>query len=133
MKTIKQKDYLRVPAGYTGKIEVYQHKDFEPSNKLELWLIVTCNGGKLHSFDDEPAASYLSDPLKGKKIWYKNGKLHRGNGRPAVINDFGYKKYYEYWIDGEQVTRKAAQVYRDLFKEENDYSLKEVYGFHEND
>jgi hypothetical protein len=46
--------------------------------------------GKLHSFNDHPAAIY-SD---GTKVWYHHGKRHRDNDKPAVIYSNGYKQWY---------------------------------------
>lgn len=53
----------------------------------------------LHSFNDEPAVvRYESEKVKGIKIWYNHGKIHRGNDKPAVIHSDGTKEWY---IDGK--------------------------------
>lgn len=41
---------------------------------------ITVNG-KLHSFNDKPAAVYED----GTQYWYKNDKRHRDGDKPAVI------------------------------------------------
>ncbi len=51
--------------------------------------------GKLHSFNDMPAISYIC----GAKYWYKNGVLHRDNG-PAIILYSGYAAWF---IDGVKI------------------------------
>lgn len=46
--------------------------------------------GQLHSFDDDPAVL----TREGRRLWYKNGKLHRDNDLPACIfvhDKFWYK------------------------------------------
>lgn len=52
----------------------------------------TDEDGKHHSVDDEPAIEF-----ENRKEWYKHGKLHRANGKPAVVYLNGDE---EYWVDG---------------------------------
>ena len=63
-------------------------------DKLELtfdeWLILDFDAITLHSEDDIPAIDYST----GYKQWYRNGKLHRVNGNPAVYNSYGEESYY---------------------------------------
>ncbi len=40
----------------------------------------TTLNGLLHSFDDKPA-----EVTKEKMMWFKNGRLHRDNGKAAVV------------------------------------------------
>jgi len=53
--------------------------------------------GKLHRTDGGPALRH-----KHTSMWYKEGKLHRMDG-PAVITRHGPK---EYWIDGVRLPPK---------------------------
>ena len=50
--------------------------------------------GKRHREDDKPAVIHSNG-----KIWYKNGKRHRENDKPAFIWSNGEK---EYWYHGEE-------------------------------
>lgn len=56
--------------------------------------------GELHSFNDKPAIITKD----GYKYWYKNGRRHRDNDLPAVVdnknNDYKACGYKEWWIDG---------------------------------
>ena len=45
--------------------------------------------GRLHSFNDQPAAVYAN----GNQYWYQRGKPHRDNG-PAVVYADGHMEWY---------------------------------------
>ena len=49
--------------------------------------------GKLHHNEDKPALIHADGTLK----YYKNGRLHRDGDKPAVVHIDGYK---EYWKNG---------------------------------
>ena len=55
--------------------------------------IITTLDGEYHSFNDKPAM-ICSD---GSKYWFKNGRLHRDNDLPAVIDkqeSYCQKRWY---------------------------------------
>jgi len=54
---------------------------------------ITTKDGYLHSYDDQPA---ITSPYG--TYWYKNGKIHRENNLPAIINTNGTKQWL---IEGE--------------------------------
>ena len=76
---------------------------------IEGETIVYSNGtkrwfknGKQHRDNDRPAVIY-SD---GTKLWYKDGQRHRDNDNPAVIYSDGAK----YWFkDGKEYYPKEAK------------------------
>ena len=47
--------------------------------------------GKFHREEDKPAVIYY----RGEKQWYKNGRLHRDGDEPAVIYYNGSKQWYK--------------------------------------
>jgi len=68
----------------SGKV-VFRHED-ENGN--------TYKNGLLHSYNDKPA---LIEPVTNNKIWFKDGKRHRDNDRPAVETI----KKQEWYKDGQ--------------------------------
>ena len=110
-----------IPKNYTGKTELVDEKG-------RVYVTRTYKNGKENSFNDEPSDVYAN----GTKYWYKNGKLHRGNGKPAVIEidcsridirTGNHPVIYEYWINGEKVTKKVAETYDDFFPEDSQNNL----------
>ena len=65
--------------------------------------IISKKNGKLHSYNDAPSSIYIDIWSEiGKvtdKYWHKEGKIHRGNGKPAIISKDGTKYYY---INGKE-------------------------------
>ena len=54
----------------------------------------TYRNGLLHSFDGQPALV-----VNGRhQEWYKDGKLHREDDLPAIMNPY----YQEWWINGKR-------------------------------
>ena len=51
----------------------------------------------------------------GTKIWLKNGKWHRADGRPAVE---WFDGEAEYWINDRPVSKEAAELYAMIFNKE---------------
>lgn len=47
----------------------------------------------IHSFDDQPAV--INNGLRGSSAYYKNNKLHREGGKPAIILTNGTLGYFE--------------------------------------
>lgn len=81
--------------------EVYAANYIEkqlPAPKFALGLdnvdVQTFVFGVLHSVDDEAA---VTRGLTGTKAWYRNGRCHRDNDRPAIIRGSGQM---EWWRDG---------------------------------
>lgn len=48
--------------------------------------------GRIHRGDDKPA--YIAPD--GSQVWYINGKRHREGDKPAIIRADGYKAWYNY-------------------------------------
>ena len=56
----------------------------------------------------EPEHKYEVRTLpSGTKIWYRDGKLHRDGGLPAIVWVEGT---VEYWVDGRQVFPQTTDV-----------------------
>ena len=57
--------------------------------------------GRLHRGDDKPAVISNS----GKQEWWINGKRHRDNDKPAIVHEFNYGGEYhiykEWWFNGK--------------------------------
>lgn len=54
----------------------------------------------LHSFNDNHAVFYYN-----MRIWYRNGKIHRGNDKPAIIHPDGTQEWWQYdnnYRDGDK-------------------------------
>jgi hypothetical protein len=101
LKTIRLDTYTdTVPDDYTGIVE------WEDGS---TW---TLKEGMLHSYNDLPAVENSS----GTKEWCKNGVTHRING-PAIKARNGDKWYY---INDEQVTKEAHELYVIAFSKEED-------------
>lgn len=64
--------------------------------KIMYGLKTWCKNDTLHSFNDQPSYGYAC----GDKCWYTEGKLNRGEGKPAVICGNGFKRWY---IDGVRI------------------------------
>lgn len=62
--------------------------------------------GKLHRGNDLPAITH-----KGTKEWYENGQLHRVNG-PAIETNKGRKKYYLHGVFQYEEDEKGNTVTR---------------------
>ncbi len=93
MKITKIEWFYDLPNDFTGIAE-NRHGD-------RIWF----KDKKRHRIEG-PA----EETFGGSKAWYKNGILHRGDGGPAV--EYNDKKYHvEYWINGKEVTQKAAELY----------------------
>ena len=58
--------------------------------KTDYGVKTTNAKGFLHSYDDAPA--YVS--IGSYKEWRKEGKLHRENGKPAVVCSDGRKGFF---------------------------------------
>lgn len=54
--------------------------------------------GKRHREEDKPAEIYTAG--SGSAYWYFNGRLHRDGGKPAAIVN---EELRGYWIHGKQV------------------------------
>ena len=87
-------------------METYKFYDEDVIYKIKKDIITTDYDGFLHSYDDKPAkVSYEYDGTVKRKLWYKNGRLHRENDKPALIS-FGtcngkiYAEKY-YYINGQ--------------------------------
>jgi hypothetical protein len=59
--------------------------------------IFTFHNKMLHSIDDKPAIQRIN----GDKKWYKEGKIHRSDDLPAIIELCPSKITYEWWINGK--------------------------------
>ena len=71
---------------YPGVLyEIYKSK-----NKYKEG-IVSLKDGERHSYNDAPA--YITARFTTEN-WYKEGKLHRENDKPAVVNNEGDKSWY---------------------------------------
>lgn len=67
------------------------------------------NIGQMHSFNDEPAVILLHQHTNiiSAKIWYKEGKIHRGDDKSAII---------EYYLSGKIKARtwyKEGKIHRE--------------------
>ena len=62
-------------------------------DKTEKWF-----KGKVLHRTDGPA----SIDVDGKQAWFKDGKKHRANNKPAVIYTSGTR---EWWVEGEFVRK----------------------------
>ena len=90
--------------------------------------IKTYKDDKLHSFDDQPAlVEHYSDLIPGLVVcmgWYKDGELHRDNGKPAQIcvNSMSDNAITELWfVDGELYQKDNKPVivsYRDMLRKQ---------------
>ena len=56
--------------------------------------------GQIHSIGDSPAEVHSN----GKQVWYKNGLIHRDDGKPAVEYADGS---VEFWINGSKIDKKV--------------------------
>jgi len=89
--------YSAIPGLITHK--VWLHDPIAPSVYLkengykEWWL-----NNLLHR-EDGPAIEHIN----GDREYYLNGTRHRTDG-PAII--FKNKTYFEYWVDGKQLTEQ---------------------------
>jgi hypothetical protein len=71
----------------------------------------TYKNNELHSEDYEPAVSRTFDDYTSNvQKWYKDGKLHRTNGNPAIVEDYEnddvYKRYN--YFEGELISEYSA-------------------------
>ncbi len=57
----------------------------------DMYCKYTILYGNFHSIDDRPAIVYND----GEQTWYRHGKLHRDNDKPAVITT-EVQKYYQH-------------------------------------
>lgn len=64
---------------------------------------------QLHSFNDQPASTYIN----GDKIWYTEGKLNRREDKPAIIYWDGFKIWC---IDGVIVKEQRADSSIAIYK-----------------
>jgi hypothetical protein len=70
----------------------------EAIKMITIKLIIYTNGskywrqnGKYHRDNDQPA---IID-ADGSKRWFQNNKFHRDNDQPAIINADGSKRWYQ--------------------------------------
>ena len=71
-----------------------------PAVELANGLKTWWINGKRHRDNDMPA---IIEGLNGDKAWYICGKLHRDKNRPAV--EFGNgDRYKEWWLNGINIT-----------------------------
>ena len=71
-------------------LEKYKRKYPGVPYKINLYSIISQKNNKLHSYGDAPAEVGVDEG----KSWYKEGKLHRENDKPAVIYDEAKQWYY---------------------------------------
>lgn len=59
--------------------------------------------GILNSVDDKPCYALYDHGLVVELRWYKNGLLHRDNGKPAIQNLYQSinKVNYQYWYEND--------------------------------
>ena len=74
----------------SGSIEKTYEITNEIKIKISMWEIKWYKNGKLHRDNDKPATMWW----EGFTIWYKNGKRHRDNDQPAVIDPDGTRFWY---------------------------------------
>ena len=126
MKKIKIEDRSFLPQNYSGIVEYPNgekvwYKDglvHSYNNKPAVIGIFGTRywfeNGEIHRGNDKPAIVYIN----GRRAWYKHGLRHRGNKKPALINATALPD--EYWINGNKVSRMAAEAYAILFPEEQE-------------
>jgi len=76
-------------------------KTYQVSNNIQVRIIGGIRwfkNGKLHRDNDKPAVIHFS----GSTYWYKNGEFHRDNDQPASI-----------WNDGTKQWWKNGKLHRD--------------------
>jgi len=100
----------------------------EYNHKLNIKSVKYYKNGKLHSKDDRPALT----TSEKTRIWYKNGVIHRDNDKPAIIygnNDKLWHKYGKLHRDNN----KPAVIYYDgycyWFKNGIEYVPEKVFVF----
>jgi len=74
----------------------------------------------LHSFNDKPASTERNQDF-GTTIerWFNHGKRHRLNGPAITCVRYGKLEWYQYWIDGAEITEKEFKgIYLITFLEE---------------
>ena len=81
--------------------------------------------GKRHRDNDKPAAIYTN----GTKCWYKNGKCHRDNDKPAIIRSDGTKYWFkdgECHRDNDRPAITYANGSKYWYKNDKEYCPKEA-------
>ena len=82
----------------TGLIAGLDNKPIKVKRTLHYDYIISKKNNKLYSYGDAPASiGLINDRLERK--WYRYGKLHRENDRPAIIWISGLK---EWWYKGKR-------------------------------
>ena len=82
-----------------------------PYERMYTTYIFSVKNEELHSYGDAPAIVYKDE----EKRWYKEGKVHRENDKPAVISD-GTKEWW-YKDKRHRENDKPAVIYSDGAKQ----------------
>ena len=96
LKILKKKGLLEETKNYISLLEKYKEKYPNVPYKLNKNYISSKKNGKYHSYGDAPAVIRIINNKRFIEYWYKNGKKHRENDKPAEIwPDERIKKWYK--------------------------------------